>query len=855
MKKRNQNERTARGGTKAKRSARGMSLLFGSVWAKRIISALLCFAFAFTVAGCAAFAGTFPFGIAAVAASSGTFAVLATLAGALLGSARIHAVGGAYAMIITALTVGRMAASVYLSSDKLPDELQDKKKRASILKQFCRRILKSPREAIGEAARAGGNIGGIMLRENIKIRLALSGAAALFAGAWSVVEGGYAYYDLFGAVLSLLTTPMITYLFYAAAERNMRNTPWRECAVLLSLAAVTMSLHGISAEGTLGGAVFDLGALFAFSVSAVISLGFGVHRGAVCGLLCGITVNPLYAPSYALGALVCGIIGRSTKTLGVIAGGAMASVWAVYVGGLEGMTAVFPPSVVACAVLVPLVRHDMIKLPPSLFGDVLPGRTNVCSVAEMSLLDMRRRISRLSDGMLAVSGVLESLSEKLSKPERAEFAEIVCDTFEIYCSTCRMRDRCHAGRSPKTAAVMRAMTDELSRGGTATAASVPSSVAASCYSMGRILDEINLRAGRKIAELRQNDKLSVIGSDFSLAGELIAHAGEAGEEVAELDGELSKKLARALTDNNFHASAVAAYGGRTKHIFAHDIDLAAARLGGDDIQKLIEDTCGQRMSPPEFELDGAVLSMRIHSVPSYKCESGTDSAAASSVHMYCSVKRGCDADCSGVTLGAADGAHHGEVSGDTITSFEADGKFYMIISDGMGSGREAALTSGVCAGLLCQLISSGAELDTAIKMLNGIIRSGGRECSTTVDIAEIDLYSGRARFIKSGAAPSFVLRDGGIFRLQSKTVPIGIMRALDAEMIKFDVQRGDRVVMVSDGISRSYDECPWLLDMMSSDETVTLGDPSSAARRIVAEAAARGAVDDITAGVIAVGSL
>ena len=137
-------------------------------------------------------------------------------------------------------------------------------------------------------------------------------------------------------------------------------------------------------------------------------------------------------------------------------------------------------------------------------------------------------------------------------------------------------------------------------------------------------------------------------------------------------------------------------------------------------------------------------------------------------------------------------------------------------------------------------------------MASGIIRSCGRECSTTVDIAQIDMLSGEARFIKSGAAPSFVLRDGGIFRLQSKTVPIGIMRALDAEMIKFDVQDGDRVVMVSDGVTRSYDVCPWLLDMMSTDEEVLDGDVEDAAERIIREAIAHGSEDDVTAGVIEV---
>ena len=176
----------------------------------------------------------------------------------------------------------------------------------------------------------------------------------------------------------------------------------------------------------------------------------------------------------------------------------------------------------------------------------------------------------------------------------------------------------------------------------------------------------------------------------------------------------------------------------------------------------------------------------------------------------------------------------------------------MILSDGMGSGREAALSAGMAVSLLERLITAGAGTETALKILNRVLRATGRECSATVDVAEIDLYTGEARFVKSGAAPSFVLRDGSIFRLQSKTVPVGILRALDAEMIRFDVRAGDTVVMVSDGAARSYDEDPWLLDLLSSDEGILRGDERSAAAAVVGEAAQRGGRDDITCGIVRV---
>ena len=108
----------------------------------------------------------------------------------------------------------------------------------------------------------------------------------------------------------------------------------------------------------------------------------------------------------------------------------------------------------------------------------------------------------------------------------------------------------------------------------------------------------------------------------------------------------------------------------------------------------------------------------------------------------------------------------------------------------------------------------------------------------------------QVRFVKSGAAPSFVVRDGRLFRLASKTVPIGILRALDAEMIRFTVEPGDTVVMLSDGVMAGFDEAPWLCDLLATPTIMALS-PKEIAERIVA-AAATESRDDITAAVIKV---
>ena len=137
-------------------------------------------------------------------------------------------------------------------------------------------------------------------------------------------------------------------------------------------------------------------------------------------------------------------------------------------------------------------------------------------------------------------------------------------------------------------------------------------------------------------------------------------------------------------------------------------------------------------------------------------------------------------------------------------------------------------------------------------MLNGFLRHRGsgslHECSATVDLLELDLMRGKASFYKNGAAPTYVFRNGGIFKLRSRTVPVGIIRESDTRRIGFDVAAGDMIVMVSDGVTQGREECPWLFDLLRSQ-----GENVSAERiadLVVKYAKNEGAADDLSVLVI-----
>ena len=147
----------------------------------------------------------------------------------------------------------------------------------------------------------------------------------------------------------------------------------------------------------------------------------------------------------------------------------------------------------------------------------------------------------------------------------------------------------------------------------------------------------------------------------------------------------------------------------------------------------------------------------------------------------------------------------GEYSGDSFEVFELNGnEKYAILSDGMGTGKRARLDSVFSVSLVTRLLSSGLSMSTAHKMINSMLRvKGWEESFATLDLLKIDLSCGSAEFLKSGAADSYLCRDGGIKVIKGKSFPAGILPDCPPDMINLKLFDGDIILMMSDGVESS----------------------------------------------------
>ena len=147
-------------------------------------------------------------------------------------------------------------------------------------------------------------------------------------------------------------------------------------------------------------------------------------------------------------------------------------------------------------------------------------------------------------------------------------------------------------------------------------------------------------------------------------------------------------------------------------------------------------------------------------------------------------------------------------SGDNHMVLESEnGKIYMMISDGMGSGEKACRDSEDVLDLMEKLIEAGYGAEVAANLVNATLLAMGEAGNmSTLDICEIDRYNGLCAFTKIGAASSFIKRDRMVEQITASTLPLGIQKKMDCAISKRFLKDGDYIFLLSDGIIDAMEE-------------------------------------------------
>lgn len=147
-----------------------------------------------------------------------------------------------------------------------------------------------------------------------------------------------------------------------------------------------------------------------------------------------------------------------------------------------------------------------------------------------------------------------------------------------------------------------------------------------------------------------------------------------------------------------------------------------------------------------------------------------------------------------------------EIGGDYYDFIARDGERMVVaLGDVSGKGTAAALLMSSLHAAVHAQISAKSSLDETVRSVNQyLVENTPANRFVTLFIGELDLKTGRIRYINAGHNPPLVGRtDGTIVQLDSGGLPLGLMAAAQYEAGELDLNTGDVLVVYSDGVSEA----------------------------------------------------
>ena len=124
----------------------------------------------------------------------------------------------------------------------------------------------------------------------------------------------------------------------------------------------------------------------------------------------------------------------------------------------------------------------------------------------------------------------------------------------------------------------------------------------------------------------------------------------------------------------------------------------------------------------------------------------------------------------------------------------------------MGSGEKAMADSELVIDLLERFSEAGFSKETAAEMINGVLVARTEEENmSTLDVCDINLYTGNCELLKIGSASTYIKHGEMIERVEADSLPLGIFHKIDVSGQKRQLVDGDYIIMVSDGVVDGVD--------------------------------------------------
>lgn len=559
-----------------------------------------------------------------------------------------------------------------------------------------------------------------------------------------------------------------------------------QCSLMITLAVVLMAIDAVAFHGISVGRILTMTVI-------LLAAKTGQQQG---GMLAGVVLGsatalcmPSYsyvAAGYAFGGLLTGLFSRFGRFASVTVFILVNALVALSTGNHE-LLILGSYEVLAASLLFLVLPKSVERAANSVFcrQTAIPAVENFGRAVDMHL-------TYAASTMEEIASTVDAVSEKLATLEAPQIKEVYAAVCEGICNGCRRREVCWRDRFTDTMAAFRTMGQELRSKGRLSAAAAKGEFVGECHHFEDVIALMNTSYARFLtkenAYRRLSDIRSIVTDQFEGMAGLLLDLSDHFKSMDRADEQASERVRQLCERYRLPIVEVLCLVGHRNRV---TVELL---LEGDTVppegsrwHEEMGDACGCAFTAPVISKNGHITKVRLTEKPKY-----TPHFAAAQVN--CRKEKLC---------------------GDAYESFyDHEGRYCIVLSDGMGTGGRAAVDGAMTAALAGRMLQAGFRFDSVLRIINSaLIVKSGDESLATLDTVRIDLYTGHLQGVKAGAAPAFLYSRGQVVRLAASTLPIGILREIESEQYEDYIREGDFLVMVSDGVCDGESE--WLEELIA----------------------------------------
>lgn len=581
-----------------------------------------------------------------------------------------------------------------------------------------------------------------------------------------------------------MTFTYYSFMFFRSflSERAVEKYSKFESYSLIVIATILIS--------TLSGYSFysiNLGYL----VGGVIVICFMIKKGAVGGGISAILMgigSLLYSTAhleYAGVLIVCGFIGGVFYEWGKLP--VLSAFTIIYT--ISVLVFISPTQLMSGALTILFSVLISIFLPDRYINLVtsIPTPASEQGKPRNDLIFKNNVSSKLNFASATINDLQRSLNlvgNSMKKNENCNINLVTKQVEEKVCARCNNRLSCYCNYYDDTTRSFSKVLSTLQRESTVDSTNVSDFLINNCKKLNPLIMCFNqeYQALQKNIQKYANayNSRQLVSEQFRCISDLLSEIGQDLQDNSNLDDSLSANLSIALINNDISASQVSCFIDKNNRFYCDIYTYAENSIHIENLSSIVAEVSGKTLSLPTISTIAPYEKISFYEQSTLDLDLGVNQ------------------------INYKDNT----ICGDKFESFtDSRGNIYLMLSDGMGKGRRAALDSTMTCSITQELIKAGFGYESALKILNSALNvKSSDESSATIDIAKINPYENKVEFIKAGAATSYLKSNDDVQKIQAFTLPIGMLQGIEYDKKTSVINSGDMIVIVSDGVNPISDE-------------------------------------------------